>query len=203
MVTGRFDSASFIAGLTSRVDGESIGCTKCCHIFPDSLANVVAGSAAPTEYESAPLWTILTRFGCRDICEELGLDSKNANLHRLENIMTLDVIVRDTFDQMDLWFEPVNDQEHTYKIVLAARVQRLAEGIVPQEVTFTSHHPELPLPSPKYLRIHAACCRIAHMSGAAEYLDLVLHELEEMQVLACDGTSADVLSFALRNIMPP
>ncbi|KAI0323470.1 hypothetical protein GY45DRAFT_1211893, partial [Cubamyces sp. BRFM 1775] len=53
------------------------------------------------------------------------------------------------------------------------------------------------LPSPKYLRIHAACCRIAHMSGAAEHLDLVYGEMGELKDLAHDGTFADVLSYAI------
>ena len=44
---------------------------------------------------------------------------------------------------------------------------------VPEYIELRSTKPELPLPSEKYLRIHAACCRLAHMSGAAEYLNLM------------------------------
>ena len=40
---------------------------------------------------------------------------------------------------------------------------------VPEYVVFTTEQQELPLPSPRYLEIHAACCRVAHMSGAADY----------------------------------
>ena len=29
----------------------------------------------------------------------------------------------------------------------------------------------IPLPNPAYLAIHAACCRVAHLSGAADYID--------------------------------
>ena len=38
-------------------------------------------------------------------------------------------------------------------------------------VTFTSTDPTLPLPNREYLKLHAAVCRVAHMSGAAGYLD--------------------------------
>ena len=40
---------------------------------------------------------------------------------------------------------------------------------VPEYVEFTTERQDLPLPSPRYLEIHAACCRVAHMSGAADY----------------------------------
>ena len=35
------------------------------------------------------------------------------------------------------------------------------------------------------------------LSGAGEYVDLVEDKLEELEVLARDGSSADLLSFAL------
>jgi hypothetical protein len=57
---------------------------------------------------------------------------------------------------------------------------------------------QLALPNPDYLRIHAACCRIAHLSGAAEHMDKCLEDLESMRVLSKDGSSAHVLSFALQ-----
>ena len=37
---------------------------------------------------------------------------------------------------------------------------------------------------PRYLWLHAAVCRVAHMSGAAQYLDLFDEELETNNVLA-------------------
>ena len=40
---------------------------------------------------------------------------------------------------------------------------------VPEYVKFTTERQDLPLPSPRYLEIHAARCRVAHMSGAADY----------------------------------
>ena len=41
-------------------------------------------------------------------------------------------------------------------------------------ITFNSADPDLPLPNCNYLRIHAACCRVAHLSGASS----LFHELE-------------------------
>ncbi|KAI0334048.1 hypothetical protein GY45DRAFT_1295942 [Cubamyces sp. BRFM 1775] len=200
IVTGRMDSVSSMAELTELAPGETFGYTICCHIFPDSLGDVVAGATGPNlEHEPATVRDILTSFGYQVVCEELGLGSTNANLHRLENVMTLDIVLRNELDRLNMWFEAIDGQQkNTYKIVLAGRAERLASAnLVPEQVTFTSHYPELSLPSPKYLRIHAACFRIAHLSGAAEHLDHIFREMEELKVLALDGTFADVLAYAL------
>jgi hypothetical protein len=65
-------------------------------------------------------------------------------------------------------------------------------------VTFTTRDPEkLPLPSLEYLKIHAACARVAHLSGAGEHIDKILRELEYTKVLSDDGASAEALEHAL------
>ena len=75
-------------------------------------------------------------------------------------------------------------------------------------VQFTVHDLEFPglprpdaahllLPNPRYLEVHAACCKVAHMSGAAEYLEMMVRDIENIGVLAEDGGSADVLMYAI------
>lgn len=66
----------------------------------------------------------------------------------------------------------------------------------PHIVTFTTTT-NLELPDSKYLRLHAAVCRVAHMSGVAGYLQSIDREVEETRVLSHDGTSADVLASRL------
>jgi hypothetical protein len=65
-------------------------------------------------------------------------------------------------------------------------------------ITFKRTHQSLPLPNPDSLRIHALCCRVAHLSGASGHMDQILADLEDMQILFNDGSSAHVLSFALQ-----
>ena len=101
-------------------------------------------------------------------------------------------------------------QEHTYNV--RTDPPFLWEGFkIENPIQFTVHHidlPEfqrpapayLPLPDPRYLEIHAACCRVAHMSGAAEYFDRMTRGLEEIRVLAEDGGSSEVLSHALSRL---
>ena len=67
---------------------------------------------------------------------------------------------------------------------------------IPEEVQLVAHE-QLPLQNPRYLRIHAACCCVAHMSGAAAYFNEILQDMEDVGVLTEDGSSADLLGFLL------
>jgi hypothetical protein len=58
---------------------------------------------------------------------------------------------------------------------------------------FTTPDPvNLPLPSPHLIALHAACAKVAHLSGAGEYIDHIHENMEEISVLAHDGTSSEV-----------
>lgn len=52
------------------------------------------------------------------------------------------------------------------------------------------------LPSVKYLRLHAACCQVEHMSRAAGYLEKVDEDRDEHNVLAPCGELAGMLAAA-------
>jgi hypothetical protein len=67
-------------------------------------------------------------------------------------------------------------------------------------ITFTSTDPSLPLPNPEYLKLHAAVCRVAHMSGAAGYLDQEDRDFDRIGVLARDGSSANLLASRLKYV---
>ncbi|KAF8880120.1 hypothetical protein CPB84DRAFT_1687711, partial [Gymnopilus junonius] len=56
------------------------------------------------------------------------------------------------------------------------------------------------VPNPAYLNLHAAVCRIAHMSGAAGYLYLEDREIEKLKVLSRDGSSAKFLASRLKSV---
>jgi hypothetical protein len=71
---------------------------------------------------------------------------------------------------------------------------------LPEKVTFTSSDPiALPVPSPELLALHAACAKVAHLSGAGEEIDELDRDLDDLNVLASDGSSAPVLTHALLN----
>jgi len=69
---------------------------------------------------------------------------------------------------------------------------------LPEKVTFTSSDPtNLPVPSPELLALHAACAKVAHLSGAREHIDELDRDLDDSRVLAADGSSYSVLAHAL------
>ena len=68
-------------------------------------------------------------------------------------------------------------------------------------VTFSTNDPEhLPVPAPELLALHATCCKVAHLSGAAEYIDRLYRDADEIGVLSGDGTSGDMLGYALLSL---
>ncbi|KAG9001394.1 hypothetical protein FRB94_004806 [Tulasnella sp. JGI-2019a] len=112
--------------------------------------------------------------------------------------MTLETRVHQAFDTLKLWFEPQDGITDQYCV---CTLRRTAFGIPdPPIVTFTSSNNLLPVPSERFIRLHTTCAKVANLSGAGEYVDCMLSDMEEMDVLRNDGTSADVLSFALAQI---
>jgi hypothetical protein len=63
----------------------------------------------------------------------------------------------------------VECQTNTYNI--RAREAVDLQLCLPNPITLTSQDPQAALPNPRYLAIHASCCRVAKLSGAADYLD--------------------------------
>ena len=64
-----------------------------------------------------------------------------------------------------------------------------------QPVTFSTEEEGLSLPSPVLLKLHAACAKVAHLSGAGEIIDDIQRDMESTPVL--NGTSANLLGRAL------
>ena len=66
-------------------------------------------------------------------------------------------------------------------------------------VEFNVQLEKAPPPDPLLLGLHAACARVAHMSGAAELFYQIERDAEDTRVLAFDGSSAPLLS----NLLSP
>jgi hypothetical protein len=65
--------------------------------------------------------------------------------------------------------QAVEGQANTYDI--RARRPLDLRRCKANPIVLTSTDPNIPLPNPTYLKIHASCCRVAQMSGAADYID--------------------------------
>jgi len=152
----------------------------------------------------------LTKKDKRDT-DKMDSTGPSGTLHRLENIIILSADVHKLFDKLSLWLEPLPLEMGRPTAYYVRTVLR--ESRYPKVVEFTSHNrdehgnllkfkdgklaPTIPLPSRRYLELHAACCRIAHLSGAGQYIDKHLRDMESKQVLSGDGRDAELFHTAL------
>jgi len=69
---------------------------------------------------------------------------------------------------------------------------------MPDRITLTTPDPDLlPLPHPVMLVLHPTCAKVAHLSGAGEYINKIVDDMETLDVLADDGSSKDLLYHAV------
>lgn len=59
----------------------------------------------------------------------------------------------------------------------------------------------MPVPDPALLALHAACCKVARMSGAAEWIEQHDRDMDDIEVLATDGTSPQLLEHAISRVI--
>jgi len=188
VLSRKLDDASVEAGLVID-DGRAVTATRAAHIF-DRSTNEDLNVDNKREY-AASVHAVLDRFG------QIRIDELNGtNIHRLENILTLDSVVHDWFDQLKVWLDRKPDDPVNCYTPAATKPYYLRE-IQDQVRLNTPDMSKYPLPDPRYLAIHAACARVAHLSGAAEYIEMVFRDMEDTKVLANNGGSGEVLYHAL------
>ena len=142
-------------------------------------------------------------FGFEDLSEKLD----GNGIHTLENVMILSLSFRYMFEELLVWFEAIvsglemftprteglqGDQDNTYAI--CAMEEGILRNCKDNPITLTSQHRDLPLPNPTFLAIHAACCRIAHLSGAIWYIQRALDDMKDVVDLAKGGLVTRPLS---------
>ncbi|KAF9524243.1 hypothetical protein CPB83DRAFT_774144, partial [Crepidotus variabilis] len=161
------------------------GGTNFCYIFPPSINGTSAQKMPTTERStkySRNIGAIISGFGDIDIHVDLTGDK----LFNLSNGFTLHLDLHQPFNDLALWLEEVPADPDVW------------DPQNPTRVHFTTST-TLPFPDPRYLAIHAVVCRVAHMSGVPEYLNLEWEE--RLPVLARDGSSARILEFRLEKLL--
>ncbi|KAJ8487170.1 hypothetical protein ONZ45_g14436 [Pleurotus djamor] len=95
--------------------------------------------------------------------------------------------------------EDVKDQENVYRIIKTR--PQFQPTFCSAVIELTTPDPlRLPLPSPHLLAFHAACAKVAHLSGATEVIDKYHREAERLCVLDPDGGSSDLLVHLLQQV---
>ncbi|KAN0082941.1 hypothetical protein V8E55_008736 [Tylopilus felleus] len=190
VVTGVIDCRA-PAHIIAQLDPTTVGVyTQCAHIIPEATYFGVEPENTKHDY-SASVLAILKRFGY-DINRFNG-----ENVHSLTNVISVESNVHEAFNRLMLYFEATS-QEDCYEVKWF--------GLKPypnvrQFVKFSTSDPEnLPVPACELLALHATCCKVAHLSGAAEYIDEISRDADRLGVLSADGTSGDILDFVLLSL---
>ncbi|PBL00206.1 hypothetical protein ARMGADRAFT_1072583 [Armillaria gallica] len=177
-----------------RVDGTQLG-----HIFSQSMTEHIAGltDAAQRKLKWAVTASaVVERFTEISVAEELNRN----NIHRAENTFTISAGLRMTFEGLRVSLhptEPDEDNLNTYKIQTYPSYLKIDYGL-PDQVTLTdATGGKIPLPSRRYFQLHDACAKIFHLSGAGDVVEQVFRDIQNVNVLAEDGGSHNLLSWAL------
>ncbi|KAF7976475.1 hypothetical protein HWV62_6743 [Athelia sp. TMB] len=195
VITGYLDTVTYVNRADVAAEWEDaaasdpymrVEATHCAHIFPECFNEENEGGHKHSH--AASIWAAIARFGQVRGAEELA----GPLVHRIENVMTMSSSLHQSFDSLMIWFEatPTLNQYN---------VRSIKPGIlkgVQNPITLPTNH-NIPAPDPRYLKLHAACAQIAHLSGAAEYISSVERELEETGVLATDVSVRAVVNVPL------
>jgi len=107
-VTGLYDKTSVRSGRVQLPAGVTMGdavFTEAAHIIAEST-NYGINESERKAHQSAAVWTVLSMFSSK--AEELHGELNGDQIHRLENIITLDPIIHTEFDNLSIWFTPVD-----------------------------------------------------------------------------------------------
>ncbi|TBU33647.1 hypothetical protein BD311DRAFT_711563 [Dichomitus squalens] len=191
VVTGKVDPETVANGPGS-LTGTGYEVTRVAHIIPFSLRNSVGYSSDCDSASAAhipSIWCALECFGGISLAKLM-----HNGINSLDNVITLSATLHRYFTELQVALEPVPDAANTYKVLTWGKVApRL--GLPKTVKLFTST--DAPLPNPTYLALHAAICRLVWASARAEELTDVLTDLEDITLLAEDGSSANLINIAI------
>lgn len=109
------------------------------------------------------------------------------NIDRSFNALTLTHHYHQLFGEFDIYFEPT-ERPHEYKID-SSETSFLRDPLFPVTRTLSlSPNGRIEPPDPRLLRVHCAIAHVIKLSGAGDYIEKVLRDLEEMDIKA-DGST--------------
>lgn len=127
---------------------------------------------------------------------------EGVNIDRPYNALTLTHGLHQRFGDLGIYFEPVPNapEPYTYTIQQTISYPFFRRPKLPLTRTlFLTDDRTIDPPSSHLLAIHRACSLILHLSGAAEFVDKVIRDMDEM-VVRSDGTTelGNLVSLGLR-----
>jgi hypothetical protein len=193
VVSRAFDKAEAITrfrGQGPAVDDDSnplVGNTyqhvETAHIIPYCLTKTVDGKM--DEHKKAAI-VILNMF-------DLGVVHliEGTAMNRPYNAITLSLEIHQSFGQYHIYFDRVPDTPpSTYRI--GTFLPPGLEDLLPVTRTLFTH-PTIDPPSERLLALHRAIGHILHLSGAGDYIDKILKDMEDGVVRGDGSTELGVL----------
>lgn len=111
------------------------------------------------------------------------------DIDRPTNALTLSRGLHQAFGNLEIYFEAEAGFQNRYTIkAVEPLIRRQPKLPVTRDLFITTNH-NIDIPLPRLLAIHRACCLIMHASGAGEYIDKLLDDMEDSVVLRSDGTT--------------
>ncbi|KAI0712657.1 hypothetical protein C8Q76DRAFT_797492 [Earliella scabrosa] len=176
--------------------------TNVAHIISQSLTEDISG-VTPTvlaKFEWARTsGAIIEHFGGFSVHDVLGQD----DLHSLKNAFTASLDPHMRLDVLDIWLTPAMDAQRqvipgTYDVIHFKDCLHTTD--INPRVVFRSlsvDDVKIPAPDPRIIALHAACARVAHTSGAMDYLREFYRDTDSIAVMT-QPNAAYELSRALK-----
>ncbi|KAK0702818.1 hypothetical protein B0H67DRAFT_604483 [Lasiosphaeris hirsuta] len=112
---------------------------------------------------------------------------EGTDVDRPQNVITLTQDLHSWFGNFDIFFEPILDQEHTYRIQSFFHPMATPDLPVVRRLYLTESRTIGP-PSQRLLALHYATSHILHLSAAAGYITKILKDMEWKDTRA-DGST--------------
>lgn len=113
---------------------------------------------------------------------------EGSNIDRPGNAITLTPEFHQLFGGFEVYFEPIDDLPYTY-VIESTRRGILRNKIFPvQRTLLLTKTKTIDPPSPRLLAVHRAITLILSMSAAGRYIDKILENLDQKEVMA-DGST--------------
>ncbi|KAI1108036.1 hypothetical protein F5Y14DRAFT_137027 [Nemania sp. NC0429] len=118
---------------------------------------------------------------------------EGTDIDQPRNAITLTSDLHSLFGDFQIFFEPCSNP-HTYRIdSFLPRILRQDPSFPITRTLYLSEHRTIDPPSPRLLAFHCAIAHILHLSGAGEYIDGLLLDLDGQDIRADGSTELDRL----------
>ncbi|KAL6247174.1 hypothetical protein RBB50_005517 [Rhinocladiella similis] len=162
------------------------GFLQVAHILPHSLTSSSKNSQLS---ESKKIALEILKMFDSDACSLIA----GKAIDGPANAMSLTLDWHQRFGAFEISFQPSNNQSpHSYKIDYADPNYPFRDPVLPvvRQLYMTSSNTKtIDPPSPRLLAIHHAIACILHLSGAGDYIDHVIRDMEEVSMEE-DGSAA-------------